>query len=842
MARANARRVGREGGFGRGPGRVRLAARRAVAIAALMGAAGAAWAQAGTAGQGEARGLNLLYLGNSYTHGTGSTRTVPLMVSDIAQSAGRATPNTVMVTAGGATLWQHNIQSVSAITTRLDEGQRWDRVILQDQSTMNTIFGSVEQHRMAFVQLVGKVRDHSPLAKAVGYQTWSRAPSHPYFTGPQPFFPRGAAEMTEQIRDGYNLSTADANAMYGAGASTVARVGEAWQAANWERLHISDQSHAQNRGSLLAAMVLYASIYDDKTVQDIDYTAICAGLGLGAADSAFLSSAAQRTIGTITPGREIYWTNAATGANVVWRTDSTPEDGTFVVGSAALASIGDTRWRLCARADVNVDGAMDLVWRHAETGEVRAWLMGAGAGGVLSSVGLGTVSDSRWELRAAADLDLDGIADLIWRHTTTGENAAWMMNAPTGSGDDLVPGGIKGVESLARVSDPYWQIEGAADFDGDDRVDIVWRNVRTGATAVWLMDGLAYRASVEVTPRATDVNWRVAAIADYDEDGKSDLVWRNLTTGAMELWLMDGVSRRRVVEMPTVGDSAWRTLGQGAFASGPTRDFDGDGHSDILWRHALNGRNAVWLMRAGAFAGLESLETIDDAAWKVAGVGDVTRDNMPDVVWRHATTGQNVAWIMDGLGRRDVVELPRVSDVGWEIGAIVDVDGDETGDIVWVNGRTGDCVAWIVDGTPQDGTWVRAVAALERMPTARHRVVGGARRAGLGQIGAYELLVRDLDATPDGSGIAGYEAWMMGGVTRDEARTLPPVVDGGWVVASATDLTGDGVADVLWRHTVTGENVLWGMSATGVGGGLGGEVGAVMELPRVEDGGWEVAR
>jgi hypothetical protein len=832
-----------------------------MAVAAVMAAAGAAWGQDGIAGQGEARGLNLLYFGNSYTHGTGSTRTVPLMVSDIAQAAGRVTPNTVMVTAGGATLWQHNIQSVSAITTRLDEGQRWDRVILQDQSTMNTIFGSVEQHRMAFVALVGKVRDHSPLAKVVGYQTWSRAPSHPYFTGPQPFFPRGAAEMTEQIRDGYNLSTADANAMYGAGTSSVARVGEAWQAANWERLHISDLSHAQNRGSLLAAMVLYASIYDDATVQDIDYTAISAGLGLGAADSAFLSSAAQRTIGTVTPGHEIYWTNAATGANVVWRTDSTPEDGTFVVGSAALASIGDARWRLCARADINVDGAMDLVWRHAETGEVRAWLMDAGAGGgsggVLSSVGLGTVSDARWELRAAADLDLDGIADLIWRHAATGENAVWMMDAPSGSGDNLVPGGVKRVESLARVSDPYWQIEGAADLDGDDRVDLVWRNVRTGATAVWSMDGLAYRASVEVTPRVADVNWRVAAIADYDEDGKSDLVWRNLATGAMELWLMDGVSRRSVVEMPTVGDSAWRTLGQGAFASGPTRDFDGDGHSDILWRHALNGRNAVWRMREGAFVGLESLETIDDAAWKVAGVGDVTRDNVPDIVWRHATTGQNVAWIMDGrgdglgdgLGRRGVVELPRVSDVAWEVGAIVDVDGDETSDVVWVNGRSGECVAWIVDGTPQDGSWVRAVAVLERMPTTRHRVVGGARvglTSGAGRSGAYELLVRDLDATPGGNGVAGYEAWVMGGATRSQARMLPPVVDGGWVVASAMDLTGDGVADVLWRHAVTGENVLWGMSASGegggLGGGLGGSVGAVMELPRVEDGGWEVAR
>lgn len=779
-------------------------------------------------------GLNLLYYGNSYTYGFGSTRSVPQMVADIAVTVGHPAPNSVSTTLGGATLWYHNLQSTEVISTGLPAGQTWDRVIMQDQSLMCTIFGSVDLHRQAFIQLFGKVRQHSPNATAVGYQTWSRAPLHPYFTSPETLFPGGAAEMTAQIKNGYDLSTQDAIAAFGPGTSKVARVGEAWQAAKWDRLHIDDQSHAQNRGSLLAAMVIYSTIYGDATLQDIDYSGLVNLLLLTPEDAAYLSAAAQRTIGTVTPGNEIYWTNTTTGATLAWRTDNTPEDGSFVLGAVTLATNQDTRWRLCARADLNLDGAMDLLWRHATTGEMRAWLMRGSE--TLRVVTLPTVADVRWELRTTADFNLDGIADFVWRNGATGENVVWIMGAPVGSGDNFVPGAIREIKVMAAVRDAYWQIEGVADVDGDDTPDVLWRNVRTGATAAWLMNGVEYRTSVEITPTRGDVNWRIAAIADYDHDGKSDLVWRNLLTGEMDVWLMDGVARRAVVAMPTVADASWRTLGQGSFAPGAVsgaasggRDFDGDGHADLLWRHKANGQNALWLMRDGAFARLVPLETIANASWTIAAVGDLTRDNKPDVVWRNTVTGQNVLWVMDGLSRRGSVELPRVSKTAWSVGAIADVDGDEVSDLVWVDASSGQALAWVLDGTPEDGSWVRSIATVQGLPDTRHAMVGSGR---FFQDGAYDLIVRDLDAPPGDLGA--HQVWVMRGGERLAVSTLPSVADAAWGIRAAADFDRDGTSDMLWRHATTGENLLWRMR--------GAEVMGVVELPRVGDVDWEVAR
>src|SRR5262249_40681337 len=36
-----------------------------------------------------------------------------------------------------------------------------------------------------------------------------------------------------------------------------------------------------------------------------------------------------------------------------------------------------------------------------------------------------------------------------------------------------------------------------------------------------------------------------------------------------------------------------------------------------------------------------------------------------------------------------------------------------------------------------------------------------------------------------------------------------------WNVAGAGDFNGDGIADVLWRHAVSGSNVIWKMSSSG---------------------------
>lgn len=246
-----------------------------------------------------AQPLNLLFYGNSFTIGVGfgSTRRVDTLVRDIAVAAGELQPYIKSAAVAGQSLEWHRINNSTVISTGIPAGQQWSHVILQDFSTQPTTLGNLSLHRSSYVNLLQLVRNHSPGVEAIGFETWARAPGHSYYTGGNPVFPGGPAQMQQQLRDGYALSTADANALFGAGTSTVSPVGDGWQNAGFPvNFYASDLYHAQNRGTLLTALTLYATIYDDSTVSDIDISGILSTLELTPADGAFITSVVDRTV------------------------------------------------------------------------------------------------------------------------------------------------------------------------------------------------------------------------------------------------------------------------------------------------------------------------------------------------------------------------------------------------------------------------------------------------------------------------------------------------------------------------------------------------------------------
>jgi len=38
-----------------------------------------------------------------------------------------------------------------------------------------------------------------------------------------------------------------------------------------------------------------------------------------------------------------------------------------------------------------------------------------------------------------------------------------------------------------------WQIVGLGDLDGDGKVDLIWRQIQTGDVATWLMNGVTVK-------------------------------------------------------------------------------------------------------------------------------------------------------------------------------------------------------------------------------------------------------------------------------------------------------------------------------------------------------------
>jgi hypothetical protein len=58
----------------------------------------------------------------------------------------------------------------------------------------------------------------------------------------------------------------------------------------------------------------------------------------------------------------------------------------------------------------------------------------------------------------------------------------------------------------------------------------------------------------------------------------------------------------------------------------------------------------------------------------------------------------------------------------------------------------------------------------------------------------------------------------MDGIAMIGSQYLLTVADAGWQIAGTGDFTGDGKTDILWRHAVTGLDLVWFMDGAGVTG------------------------
>jgi chitodextrinase len=282
--------------------------------------------------------------------------------------------------------------------------------------------------------------------------------------------------------------------------------------------------------------------------------------------------------------------------------------------------------------------------------------------------------------RVRADLDGDGRSDILWRNGATGENYVYPMNGLE----------ILGTEGYLRaVPDLSWRVVGVGDFDIDGRADILWRNMDTGETYVYFMNGSSI-VNEGYLRTVVDQNWQVVGIGDFDGNGTDDILWRNSATGENYVYFMFGLWIFNEGYLRTVPNQDWQVAGVG--------DFDGDGTADILWRNSASGENYVYRMDRTDIVGEGYLRTVAEQAWQVKGVGDSDGDGKADILWRNAATGENYLYLMQGISIAAEGYLRTVSDLAWQIVGVGDYDGDARSDIVWRNSSTGENYLYLMDG------------------------------------------------------------------------------------------------------------------------------------------------
>jgi hypothetical protein len=262
------------------------------------------------------------------------------------------------------------------------------------------------------------------------------------------------------------------------------------------------------------------------------------------------------------------------------------------------------------------------------------------------------------------DLDGDGKADIVWRNTSNGATALWLIN-----GTALASAGFPGGVPLE------WQIAGVGDVNGDGKADVIWRNTINGTVAVWLMDGLTI-TSVGF-PGSTSTDWDIEQIGDLDGNGTADLVWRNTNSGVVAVWLLDGAT---IISPGFLGGvpAVWQIVGLG--------DVNGDGKADVIWRNNT-GIVAIWLMNGVTITsvGFPGSAPLD---FEFAGSGDVEGNGTTDLFWRNTNNGSVVLWFMNGTtiaSSGNVTSLPS----NMEIEVVEDTNGDGRPDLVIRNTTTG---------------------------------------------------------------------------------------------------------------------------------------------------------
>jgi hypothetical protein len=304
----------------------------------------------------------------------------------------------------------------------------------------------------------------------------------------------------------------------------------------------------------------------------------------------------------------------------------------------------DAFWFPIVRFDQNGDGLADILWRNESTGD--NWFYGMNGHQVAVSQGLVNVP-LNWELAGRGDFNSDGKSDILWRNLDTGENYIYFMNGNA----------IERTEFVSTVpANAGWIVAGIGDFDGDRFDDILWRNTSTGQIWLYTMIEQHIHNSAQVA-LISDLNWQINNIADLNGDGKDDILLRHAGNGTVWKYIMNGSTITSSGKVMSAG-SNWKLM--------VTADFDGDNDADLLWRDTDSGRNYVYLLDNGVvnWNNRGQISKFTDQLWVPVMAGDFDGDGDDDIFWHHFGNGQNYLYLMNGK-QLDLKYVNTISDTNW---------------------------------------------------------------------------------------------------------------------------------------------------------------------------------
>ncbi len=329
------------------------------------------------------------------------------------------------------------------------------------------------------------------------------------------------------------------------------------------------------------------------------------GLAIGLTDAGAATPGTFSKNFDLTPGQrksEIFWRNP-NGTEVFWQVD-----GTKLVGAALINSPYNTpAWTLKGVADMDGDGIKDHVYQNVTT-RALGYLLFTETNGQTTGVkpaaaptfgtffgtalaGQPATPGVGWDLVGVENVSGTAQADLIFYSRSLDRIVYWEANTTNqfvGAGLFTSSFNPTGQGTGAPNS---WNVEAVADFTGDGKVDLLWRNAQ-GITVLWKVNGTVIDlAASQVLPTVAP-SFSLRGVGDFNGDGIKDVVWRDQTANITRFWSFNtsGIATQTIDNGAIVG---------AGFQIEAIADFNGDGKSDLVWRDTVSDRSVIWNFNLG---------------------------------------------------------------------------------------------------------------------------------------------------------------------------------------------------------------------------------------------------
>jgi hypothetical protein len=295
------------------------------------------------------------------------------------------------------------------------------------------------------------------------------------------------------------------------------------------------------------------------------------------------------------------------------------------------------------------------------------------------------------------------------------------------------------------------------------------------------------------------LNLPQALANDFNGDGHSDILWQN-TDGTAAVWTVDGTSLIAGGNVAFNPGAAWHVIGSG--------DFGGDGKSDILWQHA-DGTVAAWQMDGINLVSGGSVAFNPGPSWHAIGTGDFNADGKADILLQN-NDGAAAVWLMDGLNILSGANVGSNPGPAWHVIGSGDFNADGKSDILWQN-NDGTVAQWLMDGTN-----LISGGSVAFNPGAAWHAIGTGDFNGDGKA---DILWQNNDGTP--------AVWLMDGLTVLSGANVGSNPGPAWHVLKSGDFNADGKSDIIWQND-DGTAAVWLMDGTNLisGGNVGSNPGS----------------